>query len=678
MGAPSAEFSDRFPPMPDATAALVPSEPLRFRALTPRLLRALRVGLAPFAAPLWFLALGLLWLSAVRAALVFWQWPRLADVDGLARLFVIGARMDGVLLCYLLALPMLSQGLAPAVRLRRWFTATALTLAAVALVFMECVTPAFLQEYDRRPDRLFFEYLAYPHEVFSMLLKSHPLLTLGAPPFLLLLACGFWRFWNRWLRAAVHTPYGLQMAVFLPLVLGMFVAARGLDHRPLNLSHASFSPNRLANELAANSLFSVGSAAYASRKEADAASLYGSMPEAEILARVRKYMGLPASAYATPEIPTLHPQTAPSTRARPLNLVIILEESLGAGHVGRLGGLPLTPNLDRLSQQGHWFTRMYATGTRTARGMEAVVAGFPPTPAPAVLKLPRAQRGFFTLGELLKRQGYATEFIYGGVANFDNMRSFYLGNGFQRVIEQGDFKNPEFVGSWGVSDEDWVRKAHDTFRAHGDRPFFAVMMSTSNHEPFEIPAGRIEPYEQPLYTRYNAMKYADHALGRFFDLARKADYFRNTVFVIVADHEARVYGTELMPLKHFRVPALVLGPGIAATMDHRVVSQIDLAPSLLDAIGVSSQHPMVGRRLFEATDRGPDRALLQFDQNHGFRVGNRLVVHTPHAPAQTFAVGLNDRLTPMADDPELIRDALAHALWASRAYLQNQYRVPNR
>ena len=86
-------------------------------------------------------------------------------------------------------------------------------------------------------------------------------------------------------------------------------------------------------------------------------------------------------------------------------------------------------------------------------------------------------------------------------------------------------ENPVFLGSWGVSDEDWVSKAHETFVAHGEQPFFAVMLSTSNHDPYEFPEGRIEPYEQPLFSRHNAMKYADFAIGKFFELARTSPYF---------------------------------------------------------------------------------------------------------------------------------------------------------
>jgi hypothetical protein len=115
--------------------------------------------------------------------------------------------------------------------------------------------------------------------------------------------------------------------------------------------------------------------------------------------------------------------------------VIVLQESLGATYVESLGGLPTTPELEKLSTQGWWFEQMYATGTRSVRGIEAVVSGFMPTPAQSVVKLSLSQQNFYTLASSLKPLGYRTSFVYGGEAHFDNMRSFFTGNDFDEVID---------------------------------------------------------------------------------------------------------------------------------------------------------------------------------------------------------------------------------------------------
>ena len=234
---------------------------------------------------------------------------------------------------------------------------------------------------------------------------------------------------------------------------------------------------------------------------------------------------------------------------KPYNVVIILEERLGAEFVGKLGGLPLTPNLDKLSKEGLWFDNLYATGTRSVRGIEAVTTGFLPTPARSVVKLGKSQRGFFSLASFLSERGYHNQFIYGGESTFDNMKGFFLGNGFQQIVDQKDIKEPAFTGSWGASDGDLFDKAHKLFSHQTDKPFFSLIFSSSNHSPFEFPDNAVELYEQPKNTVNNAVKYADHALGRFFEKARQSNYWNNTIFLVVADHNSRVYGNSCSIVK---------------------------------------------------------------------------------------------------------------------------------
>ena len=173
--------------------------------------------------------------------------------------------------------------------------------------------------------------------------------------------------------------------------------------------------------------------------EANSSEIYGKMKTDDILAEfraAREGLGNPHPLLNDPEIPTLVDQAATVNREKPLNLVIILEESLGATFVESLGGVPVTPNLEKLKHEGWWFEQLYATGTRSIRGIEAVTTGFLPTPAQAVVKLSLAQRNFATMASILGQHGYESEFIYGGEAHFDNMRGFFTGNG-SRASDQG-------------------------------------------------------------------------------------------------------------------------------------------------------------------------------------------------------------------------------------------------
>jgi phosphoglycerol transferase MdoB-like AlkP superfamily enzyme len=370
----------------------------------------------------------------------------------------------------------------------------------------------------------------------------------------------------------------------------------------------------------------------------------------------------------------MHRQQASAKPAKPLNLVIIMEESLGAQFIGTLGGQQLSPQFDALSKQGWLLARTYATGTRSVRGLEAVNTGFLPTPAEAVLKLPRSQRGFFTIAGLLGEFGYHSRFIYGGEAHFDNMKSFFLGNGFDEVIDQPKFEvKPGFTGSWGASDEDMFNELHHRLMQDGDKPNFTLAFSVSNHTPWEYPAGRIKATE-PAASVQNTVRYADWAIGQFFARAKKSPYWDHTVFLIVADHDARVFGASLVPVRHFHIPALILGAGVPVQRDEHIVSQIDLAPTLLSLIGISSVHPMLGADL---TRRYPDRAIMQYGDNYGYLKYDQLVVLQPHQSAKQFHYDVGaETLTPVPLDPTLDKLALAHALWPSWAYFNQRYVLP--
>jgi phosphoglycerol transferase MdoB-like AlkP superfamily enzyme len=638
-------------------------------------LRRLR-RLGPFAPlVLFLLTLFVPWI-AMRAALVLWYRDRLAGAGPLSRLFAVGLHMDVITACYAAMLPLLLVLVRrrPGPRLGRPVLVAYLTLLSLLALFFEVATPSFMAEFDMRPNRQFFENLGSLREVAGMLLGAYLLPLIGAVLLLVVVGWAAQRAYATLAAGLAEWSAGRRLLCGVPALALLFLGARGtLSHRPANISTAAFSENQLANQLALNSIYTMAYAIYSLRHETDPSRLYGTLPPAEILDIVRHSAGIPADEPIDPRSPLLHRAVVRAAREAQTNVVIVLEESLGAEFVGCLGGLPLTPNIDRLAPDGLLLTQLYSTGTRTARGIEAVVAGFPPSPARSAVKLALAQSGFFTLGQLLAAQGYATEFIYGGESHFDDMRTFFLGNGFQHVYDEPAFTQARFRGTWGVSDEDLFERAHEIFEAHGSQPFFAVILSTSNHTPFEFPAGAIELYEQPQATRNNAMKYADHAIGRLFELARGGAYYERTLFVIVADHNTRTYGNELVPVNKFHIPGLILGPGVPRMRYDRVASQLDLGPTILDLIGLAAEHPMIGRSLLGWPADDPGRAIMQFESNHAYMQGDQVLIHLPHKGALQFAYR-SGTLVPVALDPALERVALAHALLPGLLYDQELYR----
>jgi phosphoglycerol transferase MdoB-like AlkP superfamily enzyme len=540
---------------------------------------------------------------------------------------------------------------------------------------MEMSTYAFIEQYDLRPDRIFIEYLDHMKEVSKTVMGNNPISVILTILFTTIIAFASSIFFKKIMDN--YDSFRLKTSLFLLPILGgiIFLGARSsLKPRPANISTAYFSnKSKMANELSLNSTFSVFCAFLKMKDEKDPSRVYGKMNPKEIIDRVSKYNHFASKGKG--EIPFLHTQNPSKTFKKPLNVVIFLQESLGAEYVGCLNGLPLTPHFDSLSKEGMLLTNLYCTGTRTVRGIEATTASFLPTPGRSVVKLSKSRSKFFTIAQLLKDKGYSTNFIYGGMSNFDDMKLFFKGNGFTNVYDEESFENPAFKGVWGCSDEDLAVKANEVFKQQ-QKPFFGFMLSTSNHAPYEYPEGRITLYdkEQPN-TIHNAMKYADFAIGKFFELAKKEKYYENTIFLVVADHNTRVYGDDIIPVDKFHIPGLIIGADIKQKKFNQLCSQIDLAPTLLSLAGIKSQHPMIGKDLSKMTKEDKGRTIMQLSNKNAFRVGDTIVIHQPNLPASCFLYK-NKKLQKIADKPELIKDALAHALlpwylYSNRLYKNN-------
>jgi phosphoglycerol transferase MdoB-like AlkP superfamily enzyme len=638
--------------------------------------------LGPFAPLVAMILLGLIVLSLSRVGLVLWKFDRVQATGELVNILLQGIRVDLIQLSLTALIPLL---LAPVLATKRFFsiwqkfTYIWVIVAIVLLVFLEAATPGFINEYDVRPNRIFVEYLKYPHEVVSMLWVGFKVEIFTALSLTIVAVLAMVRFMRPWLTATTKWS-NLKLWIVWPLLflLTAFTIRSSLGHRPANPAMFAITPDSMVNSLILDSGYSVIYAVYSLQHESKSSFIYGKMDEAEV------YKLTGAKNTDIPTLTTLEPS---AKRDKPLNLVIILQESLGAGFVESLGGKPVTPNIEKLKNEGIWFEQLYATGTRSVRGIEAVVAGFQPTPSDSTVKLDLSQKNFSTLAAILGKQGYSTEFIYGGETHFDNMQSFFMGNGFQKVIGQKDYQNPVFVGSWGASDEDLLNRTHEELMAHHERgeSFFTLAFSSSNHAPFEFPDGRIELYEQPKATDNNAVKYADYAIGQFFEKAKASPYWKDTVFLVVADHDIRVRGNTLVPVEHFHIPGLILGADIQPKRIKQIASQIDLPVTLLSLMGVHAQHPMTGHDLSSISDDYLGRAMMQYNANFGWmeqtQDANQVVVLREGKPpaygVYDMAAKQLNEVSPPENAEALDKRALANSLLPTLLYHKQLYRLPN-
>lgn len=628
-----------------------------------------------------FSALTLLILTTSRFFLSLWLNERVTDSSGWFFILLQGVRVDIASICWFCLIPALLAALLPTEKAvgRVWVSVQRiwLVIGLWIFVYMELATVPFILEYDLRPNRLFIEYLVYPKEVFGMLFTGYKTeLFIGLVGSLITFYYG-WKF-SGYATKNITMPklhIRIIMAVLVVLV-GVGGARSSLGHRPINPAAVSFSTDPLMNDLVLNSAYSVIFALKNMGSEKNATSMYGMMAKDRIVDLVRKSSAI--SGRFLNETTTLNYNSS-SYEGPKKNLVILLQESLGARFVGGLGGLPLTPNLDVLIKEGWSFNQMYATGTRSVRGIEAMTTGFPPTPSRAVVKLSKSQNGFFNIAALLSDYGYMTQFIYGGESHFDNMKSFFLGNGFQNIVDESDYKQPIFTGSWGVSDEDLYNMADQQFTKMNkeDRPFFSLVFTSSNHSPFEYPDGKIEQYDAEKHTRNNTVKYSDYALGKFFEKAKQSEYWDNTIFVVIADHDSRVSATDLIPVDRFHIPAVIVGKDIQPRNDDRLASNIDMPSTLMSLIGVSSVSPMLGHDLTKPLLKEDERAMMQFANNFGYLTRDNLVVLTPGNTPYAYSYDFDTKTQqPMEVNSEVIDIAKANALWGSLAYNQNLYTMP--
>ena len=608
-----------------------------------------------------------------RATLFVLYHDRIVQSDSSMWLtFLYGLKMDTIVASALLAIPLILLAFAPT----RWAKVVDKVLryyfliVLALVIYMENATIPFFAEYDVRPNFKFVEYLAYPKEVFTMILTDYKGALTLAFGMIALFGYLYLRRSKAEFVALLQRPWRTRAVWFLPLALLLFIGIRSsFGHRPANVSDAMYSNNRILNEITKNSLHSVALAIYANHAFAtNAIKHYGKMSAREALERLQKRLHIQGTkTNSTSPFRRLERTHFPTKKKK--NLVIFLQESLGYQFVTP----KITPEMLKLQKEGLWFDEAYSNGTRSVRGIAGVTSGFLAVPGKGVVKRPKSQRGFFTFASLLKPLGYHTMFLYGGEAHFDNMRSWFLGNGFDEIVEQKDFDNPHFVANWGVSDEDLVNKANEKFAAlyKQGKPFAALMFSSSNHKPFDIPTDSVSEIIPGKACVENAVHYADYAIGKFIRDAKKQPYYKETVFVIIADHNIRVYGDDVVPVKMFHIPALILAEDVAPQHVKRLSTQPDVLATALDLLGKDFAYPILGHSIF--SDKKADLNLLQFNETYALRVGNKVAVIRPDMPAETFLYH-DQHLVTAPHDTGLEKDALGFIVGLNWLYDKQRYK----
>lgn len=485
----------------------------------------------------------------------------------------------------------------------------------------------FWNEFGVRYNFIAVDYLIYTNEVIGNILESYPIIPMFSALIVIsvLITIFYLKKSKNYFEDIPNFKTKLiNSIVYIILFIGAIFLLK------VNEKYEN-SDNAFVNELQANGLVRFCNAYSDSSLNYD--KFYAKLPLQKTFSLINKIYDNEWSVNNNTKIikdtlPELHK-----------NVILVTIESMSAGFLTEFGNTQnLTPNLDKLAKEGLFFTDMYATGNRTVRGLESVTLCIPPSPGESLIKRNNNDHMFST-GYLFKRRGYTVQYFYGGYGYFDNMNTFFEGNGYN-IIDRSSFKKDEitFANIWGVCDEDMFMKAIHVFdeNSKNKSPFFGHIMTVSNHRPFTYPSGKID-ISNTSKSREGGVKYTDYAIGRFIEEAKKRPWFPNTVFVFVADHCASSAGKEDIPLDKYKIPAIIYSPGfIKPEKFSKLVSQIDLMPTLFGKLHFSYSSRFYGQDVFDSSYQ--PRALIATYQKLGYLKDNKLIVLSPNQKIEQYNV----------------------------------------
>ena len=656
-------------------------------------------------------------------------WPQLA------RAFIVGMRFDSSVIAMLLTpvllvcyLPWTSPWAGP--KRRRIFIAL-LTLVFTIVSLISMAEYEFFNEFQSRFNQLAIRYMDHPEIVFGMVWYNYPVWKyLLAVAVLALVIYSAIRLAMRWsaplpppaiavdseaempgtvasesaaspasipIRHSHGTPsqIALEIGCLVLLIGGLVTAARGgFQTEPLQWGDAFGGDNEFVSQMSLNGIWSLGHAALDSLdRDREAGGWQHAMAPAEAHRIAREMLLAPGEQPIDPDHRTALRRRGDAASAtiltsadgKPINVVVVMMESFSARYCGATGAArSFTPSFDRLAAKGTLFDRAFSAGSHTHQGIFATQLGFPNLPGyETLMESPVSNQAFCSIASIFHDRGYQTMFLYNGNFAWDNMRGFFRKQGVDLFVGGdemlGDAKYRDHV--WGVSDGDLFDRCNREFEAAAAKgPFMAAVMTLSNHAPFEVPP---VPGAAPITDmgeqsrRLEAMRYADYAVGKFIDDAKKLSYFKNTLFVFVGDHgfTTRPKLTQVDLLYH-HVPLLFYAPQMLGTprVDHRVASQLNVTASVLGLLDVRDA-PYAGwaRSLFDGTP--PEDSFAVFKMSGGGRAvalakgDDLLVIDDAKAEPQLLHYTLwPPAVTPAADaDAPARRKELARQL---HAYVQ--------
>lgn len=593
----------------------------------------------------------------IRTVLAIAAWPDIGSMGHkIPVAFMTGFGFDALTFPYIaiplalcaLAVPLKFQG----TRADRLLSAALFFLFTFIMMFCATGEWFFWDEFQSRYNFIAVDYLVYTNEVIGNIRESYPVNTLVS--LMAIVALGFAAVYYK--RVTPRLTAGTPFLKRLSGVIGI-IALAAISFGVVQGRYAEISTNRTLNEVARNGVFELFSAYR--NNTLDYANFYATRPAADVENFLREKIGTKND----PASPLTHDVTGYKSPKK-YNLVLITVESLSADFLKTFGNdKNITPHLDALIDKSLFFSNLYATGTRTVYGLSAITLGIPPVPGNSIVRRPN-NGDMFSLGSVLRDQGYETKFIYGGFGYFDNMNAFFANNGYG-IVDRNNLSKEEitFANVWGVADDDLYRRAmkeNDQSHAAG-KPFFDMIMTTSNHRPFTYPDGKIDI---PSHSgRSGGVKYTDYTINEFLSEAEKRPWFKDTIFVIVADHTASSSGKSELDPNKYHIPMWVYAPGIIkpGKVDW-MSSQIDVPPTILGLLGINYESRFYGVDLLRTK---PERAFISNYQQLGYMTKEGLVILKPISQTSFYSRSGKEFKLEKSVPPQMLDEAIYYYQGAS-------------
>lgn len=578
-------------------------------------------------------------------------------------IFLVGIVNDFIAITYFLPLVLIISGcfhivFRNQIKIHKICSLGAYFLVNSILIFTLIAQIIFWEEFSTNFNFIAVDYLIYTHEIIGTVVESLPIYKIL---FAFIISSIMLTYFLR--SYILKQILQINIRYYLIYTLGLVSLSLGFS-KFYDSEKFTLSTNRYAIEIGKNGGYEFFTAFF--NNSLNYNQFYQKISEDTAVDIVRANISQPNQEFLNNQNIERYVNKNNNLDTKKYNVVVIMVESLSAKFMGKFGNADsITPNLDKLADESIFFTNFYATGTRTVRGLEAVSLSVPPTPGSSIIRRPN-NANLFNASTIFKQAGYEISFIFGGYSYFDNLNKFFSSNNY-KVIDRGDFSSEEisFSNVWGVADEDLLFKGLVELDKNyqSGKPFFSLIMTTSNHRPYTFPEGRIDLPSGG--GRNAAVKYTDYAIGRFFEEARKKEWFKDTIFVITADHCAASAGKVNLPVAQYHIPLMIYNPYILKPKQvNNLASQIDIIPTILGILNLPHTTKLWGSDILNFP---ANRAFISTYQLLGYIKDEYLIILAPNSKAKAYQVS-GTKQHEIDDAKDLTQEAISFFQSASNFY----------